>query len=214
MSLSVEVVLAVGSFTLDVRLEIDRGLTALVGPSGAGKTTILNVVAGLVRPDRCLVRLDDEVLADTRAGIWLRPHDRQIGYVFQDPRLFPHMSVERNLLYGARRRIRADTPPALTEVVALLNLGQLLARYPARLSGGEKQRVALGRALMSNPRVLLLDEPLASVDQAHRAEILPYLDAFRSSSRLPTIYVTHALDEVENRADRIVEIVGGRLKRS
>jgi len=211
VSLFVEIRHAPGRFRLDVKLELGAGLTALVGPSGSGKTTVLDVVAGVVRPEHAVVRLDRDVLADTTSGVWRPPHHRQIGYVFQEPRLFPHLTVRQNLLFGRwfRRRLPGGLPP--DEVIALLNLGGLLARYPKRLSGGEKQRVALGRALLAHPKLLLLDEPLASVDVGHREEILPYLDRVRADHAIPAIYVTHAWAEVSERADEVVELQNGAV---
>jgi molybdate transport system ATP-binding protein len=183
----------------------------LIGPSGAGKTTVLNVVAGVLRPDYSVVRLDQQVLADTPASIWQPAHRRQIGYVFQEPRLFPHMTVRQNLLYG-RWFHRGDSGGlAPGEVIDLLSLRPLLTRHPSRLSGGEKQRVALGRALLARARLLLLDEPLASVDQAHRAEILPYLDRVRAEHDIPAIYVTHVWAEVAGRADHVIELRDGEV---
>lgn len=212
MSLFVEAAHTVGEFHLDVRVQIGSGLTALVGPSGAGKTTLLNVVAGVVRPDRGLVRLDRDVLADSSARVWRPPHRRRIGYVFQDPRLFPHMTVRQNLLFGRWFHRHRTGGIAADEVIDLLNLRTLLTRRPSRLSGGEKQRVALGRALLAAPRLLLLDEPLASVDQVHRAEILPYLNRLRVAQAIPTVYVTHTWAEVAGRADHVVELKEGRVE--
>jgi molybdate transport system ATP-binding protein len=201
-----------GAFDLDVEVHLGNGLTALVGPSGAGKTTVLNVVAGVVRPKRASIKVDDETLADTEAGIWIPPHRRRIGYVFQEPRLLPHLTVRQNLMYGRwfQRHLAGGMP--LDEITTLLNLPQLLHRYPSKLSGGEKQRVALGRALLAHPRLLLLDEPLASVDQTHREEILPYLDRLRHAHSIPAIYVTHTWAEVSGRADHVVELENGRVK--
>jgi molybdate transport system ATP-binding protein len=211
VSLFVEIRHSPGRFRLDVKLELGAGLTALVGPSGAGKTTVLDVVAGVLRPEHAVVRLDRDVLADTTTGVWRPPHQRQIGYVFQEPRMFPHLTVRQNLLFGRwfRRKLPGGLPP--DEVIALLNLGRLLARYPKRLSGGEKQRVALGRALLAHPKLLLLDEPLASVDVGHREEILPYLDRVRADHAIPAIYVTHAWAEVAERADEVVELQNGAV---
>jgi molybdate transport system ATP-binding protein len=186
------------------------GFTALVGPSGSGKTTVLNVIAGVTRPTRAVVTLDDTVLADTGRKVWLAPHRRHIGYVFQEPRLFPHLTVRQNLLYG-RWFQRRRAPLAAEGVIDLLNLGGLLHRRPSGLSGGEQQRVALGRALLSAPRLLLLDEPLASIDQAHRLEILPYLDRIRTAHQIPTIYVTHTWAEVASRADHVLALGDGRV---
>jgi molybdate transport system ATP-binding protein len=211
VSLAIEVTHTAGPFHLDVRVQLSSGLTALVGPSGAGKTTILNVIAGVLKPDRARIQLDRDVLADTAARTWLPAHRRRIGYVFQEPRLFPHLTVRQNLLFG--RWFRRDTAGGLLprDVIDLLNLGSLLARRPSRLSGGEKQRVALGRALLAKPALLLLDEPLASVDQRHRAEILPYLDRVRAEHAVPAVYVTHTWAEVSGRADHVVELQEGAV---
>jgi molybdate transport system ATP-binding protein len=210
VSLHVEARHALGTFRLDVTLEVGSGLTALVGPSGAGKTTLLNVIAGLIRPAEGSVRLGDETLADSRTGAWCPPHRRHIGYVFQDPRLLPHLTVRQNL--GYPRWAQGQPGPRVEAgIVELLNLSGLLARYPSHLSGGEKQRVALGRALLSRPRLLLLDEPLGAVDQPHREAILPYLDRLRAAQSLPTLYVTHTWREVAGRADSVVELADGRV---
>ena len=211
MSLFVDVRQSFSSLQLDVRLELGNGLTALVGSSGSGKTTLLNIVAGVMRPERALVRVDKDVLADTPAGIWQPAYRRRIGYVFQEPRLFPHLTVRQNLLYGRwfRRGISTDISP--DEVIGLLNLEPLLGRRPSGLSGGEKQRVALGRTLLASPRLLLLDEPLASVDREHRAEILPFLDRIRAEHALPAVYVTHTWSEVAGRADHVVHLRDGKV---
>jgi molybdate transport system ATP-binding protein len=208
VSLDVDVHHRFGAFTLDVRAEIGAGLTALVGLSGAGKTSLLNLIAGLARPASGSITLDGETLSNASTGAWVPPHRRRIGYVFQDPRLFPHLRVKRNLLYAHGR---AASSLRFDEVVSLLNLSSLLDRSTATLSGGEQQRVALGRALLSSPRLLLLDEPLASVDQPHREAILPYLDRLRADHALPAIYVTHTWSEVAGRADRVIELDGGKV---
>ncbi len=211
MSLFVDIRHTAGPFSLEVHEALGAGLTALVGASGAGKTTLLQIVAGLVRPAHAIVRVDDEVLADTRTGIWRPPHERRLGYVFQEPRLLPHLTVRGNLLYGRwwGRRVATALPP--DEVIALLNLGSLLARYPSKLSGGEKQRVALGRALLATPRLLLLDEPLVAVDQPHREDILPYLDRVRREHAIPAVYVTHTWIDVGDRADHVLRLDHGRV---
>ncbi len=211
MSLTLDVRETIGAFVLEVQATLGPGLTALVGPSGAGKTTLLNVVAGVRRPAHGVIRLDDDVLADTPAGVWTPAHRRRMGYVFQEARLLPHLSVRQNLLYGRwfRPRRAGALPPE--EVIGLLNLERLLDRYPARLSGGEKQRVALGRALLASPRLLLLDEPLAAVDQPHRDDILPYLDRVRRDHAIPAIYVTHTWREVADRADHVIALDRGRV---
>lgn len=203
-----------GRITLDITFEAGAGLTALLGPSGAGKTSVLNIIAGLHRPAHAEIRMGETVLADTARNIWVPAHQRRIGYVFQDVRLFPHLSVKHNLTYAtwATTHTRRATPPiTLESVVGMLDLGALLSRNPARLSGGEKQRVAIGRALLSDPALLLLDEPLAAVDVARRQEVLPYLDRMRVEVGLPVIYVTHAWPEVETRAERVIHIDEGRL---
>lgn len=188
-----------------------RGVTVLFGPSGCGKSTVLAAVAGLLRPREGRIALDGAALCDTARGIALPPERRGCGVVFQDARLFPHLSVETNLRYGLRRAPAAATGPGFEEVVALLGIGHLLGRRPARLSGGERQRVALGRALLARPRLLLMDEPLASLDLARRAEVLPFLARLRAAARLPILYVTHAMEEVDALADHLVLLDGGRV---
>lgn len=206
MTLTVEVRHAFDRMTLDVRLEIGDGLTALLGRSGAGKTSTLNVIAGLLRPDHGVVTLDDATLTDTSRGVFLAPHLRRIGYVFQDSRLFSHLTVKQNLGFGRWFSRGGTNGVGVEEVIGLLALEPLLHRHPSRLSGGEKRRVALGRALLSGPRLLLLDEPLGSVDVRHRQDILPYLDRLIAELKLPMIYVTHERAEIEHRAARIIEI--------
>lgn len=199
-----------GRFNLDVRLELDDGVTGLFGPSGSGKSTVLGIAAGLVRPDRGKIALDGATLYDGAAGLCLPPHRRRIGLVFQDSQLFPHYSVKGNLLYGLRqvpdreRRFRFD------DIVDLLALGPLLNAHPRRISGGEKQRVALGRSLLASPRLLLLDEPLAALDQELKAQILPFLQKIRDELRLPMIFVSHALPEILHLTDRLALIAQGR----
>jgi molybdate transport system ATP-binding protein len=197
---------------LDVDLTLGGGLTGLLGPSGAGKTSVLNVVAGLLRPEHAVVTLDGATLADTARGVWRPPHERRIGYVFQESRLFPHLTVRRNLGFGRWFSGPPSAAIGADEVVALLDLEPLMTRYPSRLSGGEQRRVALGRALLSNPRLLLLDEPLGSVDVEKRQEILPYLDRLITELKLPMVYVTHDRTEVVDRAAQIVRMEGGRAE--
>lgn len=204
----------VGSFQLDVAFAAPmRGITALFGPSGCGKTTVLRCVAGLERlPGRLVVGGD--VWQDGAAGMFLAPHRRQIGYVFQDACLFPHLSVRDNLLYGARRAGLGAKPtcaPDLASIVGMLGLSHLLDRSPARLSGGERQRVAVGRALLSRPRVLLMDEPLAALDRMTKDEILPYFETLHETLALPIIYVSHDMGEIERLADTLVMMSGGRI---
>jgi molybdate transport system ATP-binding protein len=206
MTLSVEFHHAFDRTTLDVRLDAGGGLTALLGPSGSGKTTTLNVIAGLLRPDQGVVAIDGETLTDTTRGVFVRPHERRIGYVFQESRLFPHLTVRQNLAFGRWFTKPTRNGVGLDEVIDLLGLASLLHRSPSRLSGGETQRVALGRALLASPRLLLLDEPLGSVDVRHRRDILPYLDRLITELALPMIYVTHDRHEIEERAARLVDI--------
>jgi molybdate transport system ATP-binding protein len=199
-------------FLLDVAFAAPpAGVTALFGPSGCGKSTILAAVAGLLRPGEGRVAIGGEVLLDTARRIFLPPERRRCGVVFQDARLFPHLSVETNLRYGLRRAPAGTDGPGFGEVVALLGIGHLLARRPAGLSGGERQRVALGRALLSRPRLLLMDEPLAALDAPRRAEVLPFLARLRDAARTPILYVTHALDEVDALADHLVLLEAGRV---
>jgi molybdate transport system ATP-binding protein len=198
---------------LDIGFEVPaRGVTAVFGPSGAGKSCVLNAAAGLLRPDECRIVVDGAVLADTATGAWLPPEKRRVGLVFQDSRLFPHLSVETNLRYGLRRAPAGDAAIGFDEVVELLGIGALLARRPHTLSGGEKQRVAIGRALLAQPRLLLMDEPLASLDTARKAEILPYLARLKTMLPRPVLYVTHAFEEVAQLADNLVLLRGGRVE--
>lgn len=189
----------------------DPGVTTIFGPSGCGKSTVLAAVAGLLRPNEGRIVLDGTVLFDGTTRRMVPPEQRRCGVVFQDSRLFPHLSVEANLRYGLRRAPRGAEGPGMEEVVALLGIDHLLGRRPAALSGGEKQRVALGRALLSRPRLLLMDEPLAALDASRKAEVLPYLSRLRQRLSIPILYVTHALDEVDQLADRLVLMEAGRV---
>jgi molybdate transport system ATP-binding protein len=209
--LDVNVTKVRGAFRLEASFSAPTpGVLALFGRSGSGKTTLVNLIAGLLTPDSGDIRLGEEVLADTRAGVSIAVERRRIGYVFQDARLFPHLSVAGNLRYGARR---AAGPAFIefAEVVQLLGLGSLLARRPRQLSGGERQRVALGRALLAQPRLLLLDEPLASIDAARREEVLPYLEALRDRLSIPMVYVSHQFEEVLRLATHVALMDGGRV---
>ena len=187
-------------------------MTALFGRSGSGKTTLVDIVAGLIRPDRGRVAVDGQMLVDTERGVFVPKHRRRIGYVFQDSRLFPHLSVRQNLLYG-RWFSRADGGAAgdFASVVELLGIGHLLERRPDSLSGGEKQRVAIGRALLAHPRLLLMDEPLASLDEARRAEILPYIERLRDEAGVPILYVSHSVAEVARLATTVVILTEGKV---
>jgi molybdate transport system ATP-binding protein len=218
MSLEVDVEHARGSFRLTARFSAAPGLTALFGRSGSGKTTLVDIVGGLVRPDRGRIAIDGQVLVDTATGVFVPSHRRHIGYVFQDSRLFPHLNVRRNLLYGrwiGGRWFGRDAVDGATadlgSVVDLLGIGPLLERRPASLSGGEKQRVAIGRALLSWPRLLLMDEPLAALDEARRAEILPYIERLRDEAGVPILYVSHAVAEVARLATTVVLLSDGRV---
>ena len=200
-----------GGFTLDMEMTAGAGITALFGRSGAGKSTVINAVAGLLRPDEGLLEIDGETLMDTARGIHTPPHKRRFGAVFQDARLFPHLNVAQNLDFGTRYAPRGVKTPR-ADVIDLLGLSPLLTRAPATLSGGEKQRVALGRALLSAPRMLLMDEPLASLDGARKQEILPYLEHLRDGPLgLRIIYVSHAVDEITRLADTLVLLKEGRI---
>lgn len=200
-----------GSFTLQVDFTAPTpGVVALFGRSGSGKTTVINLIAGLLAPDRGRVQLDDTVLLDTEAGVSVPVERRGIGYVFQESRLFPHLTVHANLRYGLTRARGRRPITTFEEIVALLGLERLLPQRPHQLSGGERQRVALGRALLSHPHVLLLDEPLASLDVARREEVLPYLQLLRDRLRIPMVYVSHQLEEVLKLATYMVLMEGGR----
>ncbi len=209
--LSVDVRLRRGAFQLDARFELPTpGVVALFGPSGCGKSTLINVIAGLLHADAGRVALRGEDLLDTGQGLCVAPERRRIGYVFQDARLFPHLSVAGNLEY-ARRRARGPRHLDAARITDLLDLGALLARRTQQLSGGERQRVAIARALLSQPRLLLLDEPLASLDVGRREEVLPYLEVLRDELALPMVYVSHQFDEVLRLATHIALLENGRV---
>ena len=192
---------------LDVAFQAPEGVTALFGPSGCGKTTTINAIAGLMRPDRGRIALGDRVLYDATTD--LPPQARRIGYVFQDARLFPHMTVAANLRYPSRWRHGAGRD--FDRIVDMLALGPLLARRPGTLSGGERQRTAIGRALLSDPDLLVMDEPLAALDQARKAEIMPWLERLRDEIRLPILYVSHSVPEVLRLANTLVLMQAGRV---
>jgi len=201
MSFDVTVEKRLGEAEIAVSFRSDAGLTALFGPSGSGKSSILNMIAGLLTPDSGRVVVGGELLFGN--GVDLPPEARHAGYVFQDARLFPHLKVRANLLYGARRGVSRI---GLDEVVDLFGLDHLLGRWPRTLSGGEAQRVAIGRALLSNPRFLLLDEPLASLDQARADEIMRMIERVRDELKLPILYVSHNPAEVERLAACVVSV--------
>ncbi len=203
--LRIDVELQRGEFRRHVRIAEDARVLALVGRSGAGKTTVLNAIAGLVRPHAGRIEVDGRCLFDSERGIDVPTHRRRIGYVFQDARLFPHLDVRRNLLYGRHGR-GADVRFGFDAVVELLGIAPLLERRTRNLSGGEAQRVAIGRALLSQPAILLFDEPLSALDQARRRELIPYLQRVRDEVRLPAVYVSHHPEEVRQLADAIHEL--------
>jgi molybdate transport system ATP-binding protein len=209
--LAVDVEKQLGEFVLAAKFETAGGATALFGPSGAGKTSIANMIAGLIAPDRGRIALDGETLFDSVRGVNVPAHQRRIGYVFQEGRLFPHLTVAQNLDYGRwMGKVPAD-PAERERIVALLNIGHLLSRRPGHLSGGERQRVAVGRALLMKPRLLLLDEPLASLDRARKLEILPYLARLRDEAHVPMIYVSHQAGEIQKLASQVVRVDDGRV---
>ena len=210
MMLSVDVEKRLGAFTLAVRFATAARGTALFGPSGAGKTSIVNMIAGLIAPDRGRIALDDEIWFDSAQRTEVPAHRRNVGYVFQEGRLFPHLTVAQNLRFGRWMRGLSRDSNDEARVIALLDLAALLTRRPGKLSGGERQRVAIGRALLMRPRLLLLDEPLASLDAARKAEILPYLERLRDDAGVPLIYVSHQADEVRRIATVVVRMDNGR----
>ncbi|MBE2275091.1 MAG: molybdenum ABC transporter ATP-binding protein [Rhodobacteraceae bacterium] len=211
MTLSVALRHSLGEFRLDVDFTAPPGLTVLYGASGSGKTSVVNAVAGLLRPQAGRIVVGERVLADTEAGLFLPPHRRRIGYVFQEGRLFPHLTVRQNLLFGRWFAPRGLPRESLERVVAMLGIGPLLARRPGALSGGEKARVGLGRALLSAPRLILADEPLAALDEARKAEILPYFERLRDEAGVPILYVSHSTAEVARLATTVVALRGGRV---
>jgi molybdate transport system ATP-binding protein len=196
---------------LDAAIASDAPVIALFGPSGAGKTTLLNAIAGLVRPTEGRIVVDGRVLTDTAQKTALPVHRRRVGYVFQDARLFPHLTVSQNLRYGRWFAPSRERYASFDEIVDLLGIRPLLPRKPQNLSGGEKQRVAIGRALLASPRLLLLDEPLASLDEARKAETLPYIEGLRDELKIPIVYVSHSMDEVRRLAGEVVRLEQGRV---
>ncbi len=211
MTLSVAVEHDLGGFHLDARFACDGGVTALFGRSGAGKTTLVNAIAGLLRPDGGRIELDGETLFDAARGVHVPASKRRFGYVFQEGRLFPHLTVRQNLTFTRMFRRGGEASGGLEHIVELLGLRDVLHRRPGDLSGGERQRVALGRALLARPRALLLDEPLASLDALRKEEVLRYIELMRDEIRIPVIYVSHAVEEVVRLADTVVLMAAGRL---
>jgi len=209
--LAVQVEKHLGEFALDLAFTSESRATALFGPSGAGKTSLINMIAGLLRPDRGRVEIDGEVLFDSATQTDVPAWRRRIGYVFQEGRLFPHITVRHNLEYGRWISGHKADPAAFKHVVELLDIDHLLDRRPGKLSGGERQRIAVGRALLMQPRLLLLDEPLASLDSARKRDILPYLERLRDEAQVPMIYVSHNATEVKRIASRVVWLEGGKV---
>jgi molybdate transport system ATP-binding protein len=209
--LRVDVSKRLGDFTIEASFASEGRVTGLFGASGSGKTSLVNMIAGLLRPDRGIVSVDGETLDETSAQTHVPVHRRRIGYVFQDARLFPHLDVRQNLDYGRRMNRLAEDGAQQKHVTDLLDIGNLLDRRPGRLSGGERQRVALGRALLSQPRLLLLDEPLGSLDEERKEEILPYLVRLRDEARVPMVYVSHDASEMRQLATQIVMLQRGRV---
>lgn len=209
--LRVDVSKRLGEFTIEAAFASEGRVTGLFGASGAGKTSLINMIAGLLRPDRGIIAIDDETLDDTSARTHVPVHRRRIGYVFQDARLFPHLDVRENLDYGRRMNRLAEDAAQWRRVTELLDIGELLDRRPGKLSGGERQRVALGRALLSQPRLLLMDEPLGSLDEERKEEILPYLVRLRDEAGIPMVYVSHDPSEMRKLATQIAIIRHGRV---
>ncbi|MDE9451005.1 molybdenum ABC transporter ATP-binding protein [Aliiroseovarius sp. Z3] len=212
-ALSVRLQQAMEDFTLDVNFDASAGLTVLFGASGSGKTSVIDAVAGLSRAASGRIVVADQVLMDSTRNLHLPPYKRQLGYIFQDARLFPHMSVARNLDYARWITRSPRNQPSFDRVVEMLGIAPLLSRRPARLSGGEKQRVAIGRALLARPKLILADEPLAALDDARKGEILPYFERLRDESDVPILYVTHAAAEVARLATTVVALEAGRVIR-
>jgi molybdate transport system ATP-binding protein len=211
MSLRVDVRHRLGGMTLEASFASTGGITAVFGASGCGKTSLVNIIAGLIRPDYAKISVGGTVLTDTPNGIDMPPDRRRIGYVFQEARLFPHMTVETNLGYGEWFTPRPERYAKKAQILELLGIGHLLKRRPRDLSGGEKQRVAIGRALLASPRLLLMDEPLASLDAARKAEIMPYLERLRDEVKIPIVYVSHSVAEVMRLASDVAVLAHGRL---
>ncbi|MDH7797050.1 MULTISPECIES: ATP-binding cassette domain-containing protein [unclassified Beijerinckia] len=201
-----------GEFSVAAKGALHGPVSVLSGPSGSGKTTLLNIFSGLVRPQAGRLTFDDTVWFDAAAKIFVPPHRRRIGYVFQEGRLLPHLSVRHNLTFSHWFRRPTGVAPALTDVTDLLGITPLLDRGPRNLSGGERQRVALARALLASPALLLMDEPLASLDEARRDEVLPYIESVRDHFKVPIVYVTHSSEEAERLGNEIVRLRNGRIE--
>jgi molybdate transport system ATP-binding protein len=209
--LQVDVFKQLGEFSVDVAFTSEGRVTGLFGASGAGKTSLISMIAGLVQPDRGRIAIADAVLFDASKAIDLPAHRRRIGYVFQDARLFPHLSVAQNLDYGRRMNHLSRDAVEADRITAMLDIGHLLKRRPAGLSGGERQRVALGRALLARPQLLLLDEPLGALDDARKADIMPYLIRLRDDGAVPMVLVSHDADDMRQLATNVVLLKAGRV---
>lgn len=209
--LSLDVQLQRGNFDLEAKFDLDKPVTGLFGSSGSGKSTLLNLVAGLAQPDNGWLKLGDKHLFHSTKNINLSPNKREVGVVFQDSQLFPHLPVTQNLLYGYKRTQRRQRRFEVSEIVDLLEIGHLLKKRPIQLSGGEKQRVGLGRALLASPRFLMLDEPLASLDQGLKQQILPFLKRVKDELDLPMVYISHSMEEILHLTDHLVIINNGRI---
>lgn len=209
--LNFDLTLRRGDFQLEMAAALSEPVTAIFGDSGAGKSTLLALLAGLLPPTQGRIVLADRVLTDTRRGVFVPPHQRHIGLLFQDGRLFPHLDVRQNLLYGWQRLRPAQRRYQLDEIVAMLDIGTLLTRKPQQLSGGERQRVALGRALLYSPQLLLLDEPLSALDSRLKAQILPFLHRVRDETGIPMLYVSHSRAEIEALTPHVLTLADGRL---
>ncbi|OCL22201.1 molybdenum ABC transporter ATP-binding protein [Gilliamella sp. wkB72] len=206
--LNINVSKKLASFVFEFKHEINcQGVTAVLGVSGSGKSTLINLINGLIKPDNGYINLKQDSLVDTEKHIFVTPEKRQIGTVFQDALLFPHYKVIKNLTYGARS---LDTEK-FDDIVTVLNIGSLLDRYPVMLSGGEKQRVAIGRALLTNPKLLLMDEPLSALDMPRKKELLSYINKLVSDLNIPIIYVTHNINEVKRIAQHVAVLEQGKL---
>lgn len=214
MGLDVDIRHRQGAFTLQARFRSEGRLTALFGQSGSGKTTLVNAIGGLIRPSHGRIVVNGRTLVDVEHRVFVPKHRRRIGYVFQEGRLFPHMSVRQNLLFGRWFSPRAERRASFEVIVDLLGIGHLLARRPSTLSGGEKQRVAIGRALLADPQLLLMDEPLASLDEARKAEIYPYLERLRDEGGVPIVLVSHSVAEIARLATSIVVLADGQVTAS
>ncbi|MBI5251405.1 MAG: molybdenum ABC transporter ATP-binding protein [Desulfomonile tiedjei] len=199
-----------GAFSINASFtDKGAGITAIFGRSGAGKTSVINMIAGLVRPDEGRISVNGKTFFDSRQGIDIPTHRRRFGYIFQDGRLFPHLSVKSNLTYGMKLVRPSERYVEFDQVVELLGIGHLLHRRPSKLSGGEKQRVAIGRSLLTSPQLLLMDEPLASLDEERKSEVLPFIGQLPTAFAVPILYVSHSVDEILSLADRAVIMDSG-----